>query len=361
MSRHFSALALGLAILAAAAPVAGGADGPAAGLSVAANPQRVCLVARAPAYLNLDFIVDNRGGADATLSELRASVLNRAGEVVERRVVWQQSLALVGLGAEPKVAAGHRGLIFNPFHFSSVRPGQPIRYEFDFSGQPTATVTIVPRTCVTRARLILPLTGRIGILDGHDMLSHHRRLDYLPDWARADGLIDNPERYALDLVVVDPAGRRFHGEGRRNADFYGWERPVRAPGAGIVVAAHDGQPDNDRIGSENLWHGRTWESAHGNYVLIDHGDGEFSLIAHMRQGSIRVRPGQRVRAGDLIGQVGNSGSSLMPHVHYELQTGPGNDARGLPAYFHDLTVLGSGETGGRPGLVVDTGDVLVAR
>jgi hypothetical protein len=268
---------------------------------------------------------------------------------------------LVGLGADAKVAAGRRGLIFNPFHFASVRPGQPIRYEFDFAGRPTATTTIVPRACVTRARLILPLTGRVGVLDGHDMLSHHRRFDYLPDWARAEGLVDNLERYALDLVVVDEAGRRFRGEGRANADFYGWERPVRAPGAGTVVAMHDGQPDNDRIGSENLWHGRTWESAHGNYVLIDHGGGEFSLIAHMRQGSIRVRSGERVRAGDLIGQVGNSGSSLMPHVHYELQTGAGNGAGGLPAYFHDLRVLGTGETGGRDGVVVDTGDIVLAR
>ena len=329
-------------------------------VTVAPNADRVCQVARRPDYLNVDFIVSNGTGRDVALSEIRASVLGRGGNVIERRVVWQQALALVGLGPNAAVAAGHRGLIFNPLHFNAVRPGLRLRYEFDFSGQAPVAVTLVARSCVTRARLILPLIGRVGVLDGHDMLSHHRRLDYLASWAQADGLIDNPERYALDLVLVDSAGRRFRGNGLRNEDYYGWGQAVRAPGAGIVVAMHDGQPDNDRIGSENLWHGRSWESANGNYVLIDHGGGEFSLVAHLRQGSVRARVGQRVRPGETIGQVGNSGSSLMPHVHYQLQGGAGNDARGLPAYFHGLTVLGTGEGNGRDGVAVDSGDMLVA-
>jgi hypothetical protein len=352
-----------LAALLAAGPAASfaiAADPP-AGLTVAANAGRVCYVDRRPSYLNDDFIVDNRTARNVALNEIRAAVLSRTGEVLERRIVWQQALALVGLGPDHAVAAGQQGLIFNPLHFNTARPGLRIRYEFDFAGEATVAVTIVPQSCVTRIRLVLPVAGRVGVLDGHDMLSHHRRFDYLAAWARTEGLVDNLQRYAIDLVLVDPAGRRSRGDGSRNTDFFGWEQPVRAPGAGIVVAMHDGQPDNDRIGSENLWHGRTWVSGHGNYVMIDHGRGEFSLVAHMRQGSVRVRPGDRVRTGEIIGGVGNSGSSLMPHVHYELQTTAGNDAGGLPAYFHDLRVLGTGETGGRAGVAVDSGDIVVAR
>lgn len=348
------------ALLFAGAPasLATAADPP-AGLTVAANGGAVCSIDREPAYLNIDFIVDNSTARNVALNEIRASVLGRTGAVVERRVVWQQALALIGLGPSHIVAAGQRGLIFNPLHFNAVRAGLAIGYEFDFGGEAPIAVTIVPRRCVTRTRLVLPVAGRVSVLDGHDMLSHHRRFDYLA-WARDEGLVDNPQRYALDLVLVDRAGRRFRGDGGSNADFFGWEQPVRAPGAGVVVAMHDGQPDNDRIGSENLWHGRTWVSSHGNYVMIDHGRGEFSLVAHLRQGSVRVRPGERVRAGQIIGQVGNSGSALMPHVHYELQTTRGNDAAGLPAYFHDLHVLGTGETGGETGVALDSGDIVVA-
>ena len=126
------------------------------------------------------------------------------------------------------------------------------------------------------------------------------------------------------------------------------------------------QPDNDQIGSENLWTQRSLAenemSPSGNYVLIDHGNGEFSLGSHLRAGSVRVRPGQRVAAGEVVAEVGNSGSSLGPHLHYELRTGWGvRGVRGLPAYFHDLTVLGTGEgSRGRP-VLVNTGDILIAR
>jgi hypothetical protein len=353
-----------LAALLAASPAASAAfaaNPSPASVTVAPNSERPCYGERQPAYLNVDFIVGNRTARDVALEEMRGYVLSPDGEVLERRIVWQQALAMAGLGPGGTVAAGRQGLIFNPLHFNSARPGLRIRYEFDFSGEAPVAVTVVPRSCATRTRLILPVAGRVSVLDGHDMLSHHRRFNYLADWAHAEGLIDNPQRFAIDLVLVDSAGRRFRSDGRSNSDFLGWEHPVRAPGAGIVVGVHDGQPDNDRVGSENLWHGRTWVSANGNYVMIDHGHGEFSLIAHMRQGSVRVHSGQRVRAGDIIGAVGNSGSSLMPHVHYELQTGASNAAAGLPAYFHDLRVLGTGETGGRTGVVIDSGDIIVAR
>nr|WP_277622835.1 M23 family metallopeptidase [Sphingomonas telluris] len=173
-------------------------------------------------------------------------------------------------------------------------------------------------------------------------------------------MTDNVQRFALDLVVVDEAGLRFRGSGSRNEDFHGWERPVVAPGDGIVVAAHDGQPDNDKIGAENNWHGRTWESSAGNYVAIRHNDHEVSVLDHMRQGSVKVQVGDKVRSGQVVGLIGNSGSSLMPHLHYELQDHAGvNDAHGLPAYFRNLRLV-SGQIAGAHGAVLDSGDIVIA-
>ncbi|HZQ41092.1 MAG TPA: M23 family metallopeptidase, partial [Rhizomicrobium sp.] len=72
----------------------------------------------------------------------------------------------------------------------------------------------------------------------------------------------------------------------------------------------------------------------GNYVLIDHGDGEFSLLVHMKPGSVRVKAGDRVAAGDEIGQIGFAGDAIFPHLHYSLLAGP-RDTKdwGLPMYF----------------------------
>jgi murein DD-endopeptidase MepM/ murein hydrolase activator NlpD len=103
-------------------------------------------------------------------------------------------------------------------------------------------------------------------------------------------------------------------------------------------------------------------SSYGNYVLIDHGDGELSLVAHLHQGSVRVKPGDHVRTGDVVAEAGNSGSSLGPHVHYELRTGWGvRGIHSLPPYFHDLTLVPTGERAGTAGIPINTGDVVIAK
>ena len=70
-------------------------------------------------------------------------------------------------------------------------------------------------------------------------------------------------------------------------------------------------------------------------VVLDLGRGEFALLAHLRRGSVRVRKGQRVRAGDALGVCGNSGNSSEPHLHFHLQDRAAlfGGARGLPITF----------------------------
>jgi murein DD-endopeptidase MepM/ murein hydrolase activator NlpD len=75
----------------------------------------------------------------------------------------------------------------------------------------------------------------------------------------------------------------------------------------------------------------------GNNVIIDHGNGEFSFCAHMKMGSVQVKTGDSVKAGQVIGLLGNSGNSDAPHLHYQLMAGPTvfkND--GLPSKFKNL-------------------------
>ena len=136
------------------------------------------------------------------------------------------------------------------------------------------------------------------------------------------------QRFAYDFIVMRD-GRHFSGDGSRNEDHYCFGQPVVAPAAGRIVAATDGEADNPRPGV------KTGTSEPGNHVIIDHDQSEHSLIAHLRLGSVAVKPGQRVAAGDRLGTCGNSGKSELPHIHYHLQTGPAYlQGFGLPSFFN---------------------------
>lgn len=126
-----------------------------------------------------------------------------------------------------------------------------------------------------------------------------------------------------------------------NTDVVGFGRELIAPGAGVVVVARGDRPDQPVPGESN-------EDFHvpehrgsgdpGNHVVIDHGNGEFSLVAHLMAGSLAVRQGERVTQGQRIGRLGNSGDSFAPHVHHQLQDSAlWPSASGLPCRYSNIT------------------------
>jgi murein DD-endopeptidase MepM/ murein hydrolase activator NlpD len=133
-------------------------------------------------------------------------------------------------------------------------------------------------------------------------------------------------RYALDLLQTKGAGS-FTGRGVRNEDYFAWGQPVVAPGGGTVVVAVDDVVDNvpnHPVGG-NLY---------GNFIVVDHGTGEFSLLAHLQQHSVRVKVGEVVSPGQPLARVGSSGMSTEPHLHYHLMDNADwRKAQGLPAQF----------------------------
>ena len=109
---------------------------------------------------------------------------------------------------------------------------------------------------------------------------------------------------------------------------YAWGQPVFAPLDGTVVAYSDGNPDRERTGMirdlirlllSRPQPGSPFSAYGGNYVILQCGE-VFPLFAHLRKGSVRVRAGDVVRAGDQLGEVGNSGLSLQPHLHFQVMS-----------------------------------------
>lgn len=142
-------------------------------------------------------------------------------------------------------------------------------------------------------------------------------------------------RYAFDLVGVDEVTGRAtpHGYGRlalgllRARHLYGWGRPVVAPFDGEVVAAGDGERDRDRLIPPRdlpagflvrplLFRGNLAAMA-GNHVVVGT-PGCYMLLAHLRRGSLQIERGEQVVAGQQLGQVGNSGNTVAPHLHIQV-------------------------------------------
>jgi len=122
------------------------------------------------------------------------------------------------------------------------------------------------------------------------------------------------QRYAYDLVKVQD-GQSYQNSPIRNEDFYAFDEDIIAPADGKVVKVVDGIKDNVPGEMDERY-------ATGNYVVIEHANNEFSMIAHFKKNSILVKSGDTVTEGQLIGKCGNSGNSSEAHIHFQVMDSP---------------------------------------
>ena len=152
---------------------------------------------------------------------------------------------------------------------------------------------------------------------------------------------DPDQRFAYDLLIMKD-GKSHAGEGKRNEDDHCFGKPVHAPGPGRVVGMASDVEDNVP-GAMNP------AQALGSHVILDHANGEFSFLAHFKHGSLRVKEGDEVEAGALLGLCGNSGNTSEPHIHYHLQdTAVFGKAQGMPPRFLAYVADGSPVERGEP-------------
>jgi biotin carboxyl carrier protein len=342
-------------------------DTPAVQVRVA--PAQVWIEEGAAQYLNFDFVVRNGGADTVDVTQIQLSVYDQAGGLQQRKIINENGVSPSALTLLPTrtFAPGAEGMIFNPY-FEFPRDVQLARlvYEIEFSPRgredapsSTVAVTVEPRRYRSASALAMPLRGRVLVWDGHDFYSHHRRFDPAHPVLREHCITSNAARYSFDFVPLGPDDRMHAGDGESHAQWYGFGAEVTAPAAGRVVAATGAEPDNGQFDLAALCANEL--VLYGNYVVIDHGGGELSILAHLRQGSVTVRPGDTVRQGQTVARVGSSGSSLFPHLHYQLMTGVEHGAEGLPAYFPGARIRRGTGWVEAPNGQVDTGDIIDAR
>jgi hypothetical protein len=146
------------------------------------------------------------------------------------------------------------------------------------------------------------------------------------------------QRYAVDWEQLDAQGRIYAGRQEKLESYTILGKPVVAVADAVVASVTDGLPEQ----TPGKYSPNTpLDEADGNSVILDLGEQHYALYAHMQPGTIQVRVGQRVAAGQLIGLVGNSGNSVAPHLHFQVNDRASSVAsNGLPHEIKEFQVTG---------------------
>ncbi|MFE9881189.1 M23 family metallopeptidase [Streptomyces sp. NPDC005784] len=144
--------------------------------------------------------------------------------------------------------------------------------------------------------------------------THHRR-----GLAPINGRFYVPQRFAIDWYRVGEQGQTWEGDPAQLTSYLSYRQPVVAAASGRVVEVQDGIPDNTPPLTPPV---PPIEDTVGNHVTVEVAPGRYLLYAHMTPGSLKVREGDRVSSGQVLGLIGNSGNSTTPHLHFQVMTTP---------------------------------------
>jgi murein DD-endopeptidase MepM/ murein hydrolase activator NlpD len=146
------------------------------------------------------------------------------------------------------------------------------------------------------------------------------------------------QKNAFDIVIFDVSGKSFKTDGKTNEDYYAFGKELFAPCDGEIVLVVDGVKDNTPGELNPMF-------VPGNNVIIKTVNNEYLFFAHFKQHSIKVKQGDKVKQGQLLGLCGNSGNSSEAHLHFHIQNVENfNVATGVKCYFEKIIVNGQAKT-----------------
>ena len=326
------------------------------GLAGAGDP-RLLFELRPP----LTVVLENGGWRDALLTIDARNPGDRRVRVERMRMTYLQGDAVVGTLDPATPLFTRAGLLSDPRidpggvdHWEGLCLAPPteatdrVRFEFDLverrgwrHARAKQVLDVPLRPPENPPVIALPVLGTWRVTQGHTCETNHRR-------GRLGG------EFSWDFAAVREEGHLGvpgFDESHRNDESATFGRSVVSPVAGTVVSVVNGVGDNDEQKSfprrsivdstrEPRW-------IFGNHLVLDAGNGVFVLLAHLKRGSIVVRPGAVVREGDALAQAGNSGNTMLPHIHVQVMDGADPAATavsGIPALFRSyVEILSSGE------------------
>jgi murein DD-endopeptidase len=145
------------------------------------------------------------------------------------------------------------------------------------------------------------------------------------------------QRYAIDWIQLGDDGKSFTGDEHDNKSYHAWDQEIHAVGDGKIVEVKDGIPENVP-NSGKLATPISYDTLAGNHIIEQLSDDHFAAYAHLRPGTLKVKVGDTVHAGDVLAHLGNTGNSSEPHLHFQVCDAPSFAAsEGLPFAIDQYT------------------------
>ena len=241
--------------------------------------------------------------------------------------------------ARTEIPAGGRATVFVWVSFDGPTPPRLDHVLAVEVGDAKFTVS-APTIAVaaTQPRVIAPpLAGKNWVAaNGPSSASGHRRA-----LLAVGGHARISQRFAIDWVQIGDDDKTFTGDETQNASYHAYGQHALAVAAGTVVETKDGIAENV---PHKLPTNVTLDTIAGNHVVIDLGNGAFAMWAHLQPGSLKVKVGDKVKPGQVLGLVGNSGNSTEPHLHFQvMDAGSPLGAEGIPYAFPKFSAHKEGE------------------
>lgn len=303
--------------------------------------------------LHFELLMDDAVIESRTLSTATLERLAKGGAALQQSGMFDvlafQFAPEALFGAAPHGLGGSRtlppgGALYVPTQLLAWQGQvQSLRVRADLAGVSEPAVGTLPiRSGAAPGTWRFPLAGNWFVAAGATAHSHHR-------WAV-------PEEFALDILRLGVGGLSYRGNGQKMRDYYAYGAPVLAAADGKVIKVHDREADNVamlrapdesladyntrlRAGQDALLAGGPDRIA-GNHVIIEHMVGTtaiYSVYAHLKPDSLRVKEGSQVKAGQVLGALGGSGNSTEPHLHFHLCDRPQVlQCAGIPVEFANI-------------------------
>jgi len=317
-------------------------------LSVPVPPTPVAIDGQARLFYELHLANFSRRPLDPVRVEVLDAASGKAlaafeGEALERQL--DRSGLQWRAEALAPIEPGRRGIVFFELAFP---PGESapraLRHRVDYRAvEGEASIAQVEGAPVAVA-------GDVAMALGPPLRGGPWVAIYDPAWERGhrrviyaiDGKARTPGRFAVDWVKLDADGRKSDRSSGLAGDAYSHGEDVLAVADGVVADVRSALPERRRLGERS---DHSLDTGSGNFVSLDLGGGRFAFYGHLRPGSVRVAPGQRVRKGQKIAEVGFTGSASDPQLHFNLADGPtALGGEGLPFAIERFRALGGYES-----------------
>jgi murein DD-endopeptidase MepM/ murein hydrolase activator NlpD len=328
-----------------------GAASPAAGQGAQLPPSAEVRVPKPPtvataadsSFLVYELHVTNLGAQPLTISRVDVASVGRSAHSLlslsDSALV--RTISRPGLATPPadrrKIDGGMRAVVFLWVPVTSPAPDS-IRNTVTFEGAGAMGVISGRAIAVAHDAPLIgpPLRGGPWLAaNGPANGSGHRRA-----MITLYGSPYTAQRFAIDWVKIDDSTSTHHGDSANNANYYAEDNDALAVANGRVIEVKDSIPENvpgvnSRAVPINL------ETVGGNHVIIDIGGGHYAFYAHLKPGSLRVKVGDRVTHGQVIGLVGNTGNSTEPHLHFHVSDYPSPlGSEGIPYRYDSFQIVG---------------------